>query len=361
MLIHDDLEPFSDEAVRAEEQYGIQPATVMVRERGAIRQEDIFMGAAFTCGLEKVVVPFFDQGIPVEYELVRSICTVTDPKRKKVGIINTDAQLFGGFDMQRMSQTPKQLIVQELEKQYKVVQIDAGSPIEEQVDVLMVVQPSSLSQPQMDNLVAAVKKGTPTAIFEDPMPVMMSAPGTSQPKPPRGGMMGMGAPPEPKGDIQALWDLLGIKVVGNDQFGRFNAAVVWQDYNPYKKARGFRQITKEWVFASPEAPGGENSLNPSDEIVSGLQQILLLYPGAIQSNGNPASSITPIVSTGSLSGTIGYQDLTMDRDPFQLEFKRRTESGAVEVGGSHPFRAKPMMRRRLKTSPSKRRGRTVCQ
>ena len=78
----------------------------------------------------------------------------------------------------------------------------------------MVVQPSSLTQPQMDNLVAAVKKGMPTAIFEDPMPVMMKAPGTSQPKPPRGGMMGMGAPPEPKGDIQALWNSAG------DQDGR---------------------------------------------------------------------------------------------------------------------------------------------
>ncbi len=320
--IYDNLEPFSDEAVRAEEQYGIAAQTVMVRERGAIRQEDIFMGAAFTCGLERVVVPFFDQGIPVEYELVRSICTVTDPRRKRLGIVNTDAQLFGGFDMQRMSQTPKQLIVEELEKQYEVVQIDPTNPIEEDVDVLMVVQPSSLAQPQLDNLTAAIQSGTPTAIFEDPMPVMMNAPGTSQPKPPRGGMMGMGAPPEPKGDLQQLWSLLGIRMAGSDQFGRFNADVVWQDYNPYKKARGFRQITKEWVFASPDAPGGEDSLNPGDEVVAGLQQILLLFPGAIEPQGDSNVEVTPIVSTGTMSGTIGYQDLSMGADPYALELKR---------------------------------------
>jgi ABC-2 type transport system permease protein len=321
--IYDDLEPFSDEAVRAEEQYGIEPATVMVRERGAIRQEDIFMGAAFTFGLEKVVVPFFDQGIPVEYELIRSICTVTDPSRKRLGIVTTDAQMFGGFDMQRMSQTPKQLIVEELEKQYEVVQIDPNEPITEEVDVLMAVQPSSLTQPQLDHLVAEIRKGTPTAIFEDPMPVMMNAPGTSQPKPPRGGMMGMGGPPEPKGDIQQLWNLLGIKMVGTEQMGRFSADVVWQDYNPYKKAQGFRQITKEWVFASPEAPGAEKALNPNDQVVAGLQQILLLFPGAISQQSSADREISPIIQTGDMAGTIGYQDLTMGADSFSLELKRR--------------------------------------
>jgi ABC-2 type transport system permease protein len=115
LRIFDGLVPFSDEAVRAEEQYGIRPSTVFTRERGVISQEEIFLGAAFTRGLEKVVVPFFDQGIPVEYELIRSISTVSEPKRKRLGVVNTDAQLFGGFDMQRMSQTPQQLIVEELE------------------------------------------------------------------------------------------------------------------------------------------------------------------------------------------------------------------------------------------------------
>lgn len=321
--IYDELKPFSDEAVRAEERYGIRPTTVMVRERGKHEQTDILMGAAFTCGLEKVVVPFFDQGIPVEYELVRSICTVTDPARKRLGIVTTDAQMFGGFDMQRMSQTPKQLIVEELEKQYEVVQVDPNEPITEEVDVLLVVQPSSLTQPQLDHLVAEIKTGTPTAIFEDPLPVMMSAPGTSQPKPPRGGMMGMGAPPEPKGDIQQLWNLLGIKMAGSDQMGRFNADVVWQDYNPYKKATGFKQITKEWVFASPEAPGADEAFNPDDHIVAGLQQILLPYPGAIQSQTAGDLEVTPIVQTGELAGTIAYQDLQMSTDPFSLDRKRR--------------------------------------
>ncbi len=101
--IYDNLEPFSDDAARAEQQYGIEPTTVLTRERGAFKQEDVFMGAAFTSGLEKVVVPFFDQGIPVEYEIVRSINTVAEGERKRIGLVRTDAELFGGFDFSMMA------------------------------------------------------------------------------------------------------------------------------------------------------------------------------------------------------------------------------------------------------------------
>ena len=96
--IIDDLEPFTDDASRAESQYGIQPQTVLSRSRGAFRQEDVFMGAVFRCGLEKVVVPFVDRGIPVEYELVRSICTVAQEERRKIGVVKTDANVFACFE-----------------------------------------------------------------------------------------------------------------------------------------------------------------------------------------------------------------------------------------------------------------------
>ncbi len=104
--IHNNLEPFSEEAALAEEQYGIRPEQIRIRSRGAISDEEIILGAAFRCGLQKVVVPFFDYGIPVEYELIRSINTVSQTDRKTIGVVRTDAQLFGGFYVRRRAAAP---------------------------------------------------------------------------------------------------------------------------------------------------------------------------------------------------------------------------------------------------------------
>ena len=67
------------------------------------KRDNIFMGVAFTCGLEKVVLPFVDRGLPAEYELVRSLCTVTRQKRKRIGVLETDAHVFGNFSQMGMS------------------------------------------------------------------------------------------------------------------------------------------------------------------------------------------------------------------------------------------------------------------
>ena len=89
----------------------------------------IYLGAAFLSGLDKVVVPFFDRGIPVEYEVVRSITTVSPGGSGcRIGVVTTDARLFGGFDMQTMSSRPGEQIINELNKQYDTDQVNASGP-----------------------------------------------------------------------------------------------------------------------------------------------------------------------------------------------------------------------------------------
>jgi ABC-2 type transport system permease protein len=306
-------EPKTEEAALALQQFGIEPQRVVSRVRGTYRNDqEIFLGCAFTSGLEKVVVPFFDRGTPVEYELVRSICTAAQQKRKRLGVLTTDADLYGGFDMMSGQQRPRQPLVEELEKQYDVIQVDSTAPITETFDVLLAVQPSSLGPEQMANFVAAVRAGQPVAIFEDPLPVMMQGvPGTAQPRrSPMGPMAMFGGPQgQPKGDLGMLWDALGVKLsAGADRpaMGAMGSApfIVWQRYNPHPKLA----LEDEFVFidAALGAEGGDKGagFGADQPITRGLQEVLFPFPGGIEKTGGGELTLTPLARTGKGSGTI---------------------------------------------------------
>ena len=139
-------ELYSDEAREAEKQFGIQPRQVLTEDQSKRMSAQVYLGVAFTSGLEEVVIPFFDRGLPVEYELTRSIRVVSRSGRKKVGILNTDAKMMGGFDTRSFSQSPEWSIVSELKKQYDVTAVSADASIASDINVLLVAQPSSLTQ-----------------------------------------------------------------------------------------------------------------------------------------------------------------------------------------------------------------------
>jgi len=298
-------ERFSPEAALAEKRYGIEPKQVATLNRGAMALDYIFLNVAMRCGTQPVPPVFIDRGIPVQYELVRSLCTVSQQKRKKLGVLRTDAELFGGFNMQAMSASPNWPIIDELEKQYEVVKVDPSKPITEKFDVLLAVQPSALGPEEIDNFVSAVENGQPTAVFEDPAPVFgAGVPATSMPRQAPGGMnpmMRMQAPP--KGDIGKLWRLLGIDFVPDQ--------VIWQNYNPYPKAS---QFPKEFVFVD-KGCGAKEPFNNGDEISSGLQHMLFPFPGAVVKLHASSLEFTPLVETGDETGTVRFGDL-MQMGPF---------------------------------------------
>lgn len=297
-----DAQRFSQEEALAEQQFGIRPRPVQSSAGGKMAVDQIMLGAAFSCGLDKVVVPFFDRGTPVEYEVIRSIATVSQQQRKRIGVINTDARLFGGFDIDTFSQRPTQQIIEELQKQYDVVQVNPEQPITERFDALLAVQPSTLPPAGMDNFVAAVQSGQPTAIFEDPFPFLdMTIPATSQPRqnPRRNPFMQQQQQPQPKGDINKLWSALGMQINAQQ--------IVWQDYNPYPKISEFSKI-KEFVFIG-RGSGASEPFNQGNPITSGLQQVITLFAGAVEPAVGAATKHLPLVQTSSSSGYVMFDDV----------------------------------------------------
>ncbi len=328
--VHSNVEPLTEEAQRAEQQFGISPQEVFTQNRGVWKQENIYLGAAITCGLEKMVIPFFERGVPVEYELVRSLATITQQKRKRVGVVQTDAELFGGFDFSggMPRQRPNERLIEELGKQYDVVRVDPTNPITERFDVMLAVQPSSLTQPQLTNFIDAVRKGQPTAIFEDPVPAYIAgASGTGERRRPKQNpMMPFQQPQaEPKGDIKQLWDLLGVELMQKSRRGLFGEldndyAVVWQDFKPAKFS-GIDQLTPEYVFISQDAPHVDDPFEPFNQkspITQGLQELILPLPGGLLKRNAASTDFVPLIKTGNNTGLIMVKDLMSARAALDI-------------------------------------------
>ncbi len=303
-----DVVPFSKEEEEAR-LLNISPQQVQTERGGRAYVDTIFMGAVIKSGTDEVVIPFFNVGTPIEYELTRSIRTVSKDDRLTVGILNTDANIFGGFDMAAGGNQPSWLIVSELKKQYRVQQVSPDSPISDtEYDVLIAVLPSSLTQVQLKNFVDYVKKGKPTLICDDPLPVFGGGRGIQtaprMPKPsPGGGMMGMRQPPAtPKADEGRLTSLLNVLQIAWD-----NGEVVFDYFNPHPE---FSEVVRpELIFITPKS-GTRGAFNLDSNITSGLQEILTFFPGSIRPRKGRDLNFEPLLRTGPNSGLLDWGEVT---------------------------------------------------
>lgn len=315
-----EIENYGEEAVLAERTYGITPREVMITNGRERSQEEFFLGAAVTSGLGKIVIPFLDKGIPVEYELVRSIATVTQKKNLKVGIIDTGIPMLNPSS-DRDREWP---LITELRKQYDIEDrpVDPSQPIKAKYDVLIAVQPSMLGPQEMDHLVDAVRAGIPTAILEDPhphfFPASVAATGEPKRSPGMGGMFG-GGQPMPKGDISQLWKTLGIKFDPME--------IVWQDHVPEQTVRAMAD--PQWIFLDADN-GAQDPLNSDNIITSGLNQLLLLYPGAIAQDDESKLKFEQLAVTGSdNSGTVDAPALQRQQSNTRVFSRVRSSSSYI--------------------------------
>lgn len=304
---HVDVTPFSRQADEAEH-FGIEPQQVMTEIDGRRTEVEFYLGAVVISSYDKVVIPFFGKGLPIEYELTRSVQTVAQENRLTVGILNTDANLMGG--------SREWQIVTELKKQYDVEEVSPSSEIDaERFDVLLAVMPSSLTEEEMDHFVKYVNDGHPVMIFDDPFPLafnsgfgVTNAP--RQPKPRAGGHMGMfggnsGPPPEQKADggrATRLLDALNIAWQYDE--------VVFDVNNPHPE---FGMLPAEYVFITRYGNNPE-AFNTDAAITKGLQEVIAIYSGTIKERmgGDRNVEFTRLLTTGAKSGLLGWNDFVDD-------------------------------------------------
>ena len=127
-----------------ENQNGINPP-LFVQEDGRFMpwQKDLYLGLVFKGNGSQQTIPFLYKGLPVEYEIMRTLSSVSGPvSKKKLGVFATDAPLLGtggmgimGFNMG--GGTPAWEVISELRKQYDVQEVTGGEISKDDYDALL--------------------------------------------------------------------------------------------------------------------------------------------------------------------------------------------------------------------------------
>ena len=303
-----DVAAFSEAAEEARG-FGIEPLSVATERDGRRSVENVYLGVVFTSSYDEVVLPAVGPGTLLEHDLTRALATVSKEERLTVGVLETDAGIIGGGrDWQ---------IVQELRRSYLIEAVSPDAEIDAQkFDVLLAVMPSSLTEPQMTNLIAYVNTGKPVLIFDDPYPIGSNPAGRITtaprlPKPSPGGMMGQfnRQPPEAKADegrLTALMRLLKITWTPD--------AIVWDEYNPYPDiAEVFRP---EYLFFKNRLENRE-AVNTGSPITGGLEDLVALFAGQVQKRADSPYTFTPLLATGPVSGMIPWEGFA-EQMPFDM-------------------------------------------
>ncbi|HRI09361.1 MAG TPA: Gldg family protein [Nannocystaceae bacterium] len=293
---------FSEEAQEAIESHGIEPRPVVSREAGRVGESQIFLGLALVSGPNEEVIPFLDRGLSVEYELVRALRTVTREKKKVVGVLRTDATIMGNFDLQARRQQPAWRVIGELRKQYEVRSLSPEVAIPDDVDVLFVPQVASLTQPHLDIVRAYVDAGRPALLTVDPMPLFSLALSPSEPKPPPPGqnnMFGMQQPGEAKGDFVGFLSHVGVSWDPE--------RIVLDTENPHP---GFLDAPPHVVFVAKREDGVDPFGAKADPIVAGLNEVVVLFGGALAPSAGHEAEFSPLLETGKRSGYNDFDEMT---------------------------------------------------
>ncbi len=305
-------EPFSPEAQEAIDNYGIAPQSVASREAGRVQQLQVFMGVAFVSGPHEEVITFLDRGLSPEYEVVRALRTVTQEKKKVVGVLRTDATIMGNFDLQARRQQPAWRVIGELRKQYEVRSLNPGAEIPADVDVLLVPQLPSMTTPQLEFVQKYIDAGRPALLTVDPLPLFDMSLSPSEPmKPPPGqGQQNMFGPPpggEPKGDFVGFLEKLGV---------RWDAQkIVFDTDNPHPNFAG----TPPHVVFVGKRPDGTDPFASQDSVVMGLNEVVVLFGGELTAASGHEAEFVPLLSTGTRGGYNKFEEMTERHMLFGLQ------------------------------------------
>lgn len=353
----------SNEEIQAK-QLGIEPRADRSEVGGRVVEQDVYLGAMISSPQDDAVLPFVDNDSSIEYQLTHSIATTTDKGRKiTLGIVDTDTYFAGPeFEGRRVPWAYNDTYTY-LKTQYKIKNI-AQADLEQYVDsppvegegeaaakpktapdVMLVADPSSLSDVATDALVKYMEAGNPVVLLADPLPFLwtsrdpvnigvLNAPRQNriaQQSPYAQVLSSSFAPKADAGRCTRILNSLGIEWN--------NGRVAWNLFDPHPNFKGawidprgqaawpenFGLYDHAFVFVKDR--GGHQAFNAENSISNGIKELLFFYPGSVRQAAGATSSFIPLVTLGTDSGTTEWEDLTVV--PFQVTNRFDPRTGRI--------------------------------
>jgi ABC-type uncharacterized transport system involved in gliding motility auxiliary subunit len=291
-----DPEPYTD----AEDQAAAAGLTGAPTDSG----DFVYFGLVGTNTIDgQQAIPFFSQDREgyLEYDITSLIYKLATPKKPVIGVLSSLPLETGMGGMQAMMQGQSQpfAIYQELAASYTTQAIDPSfTNIPKNIDVLMIVDPTSLSQAQLYAIDQFVLGGGHALVFVDPYSEIASSAAAQM-----GGSSG--AP-------QSTLPLLRAWGVHYDQSKVIGDRLLAQRVQMGNDARNPVASYPIWLHLT------NANFDTKDQVTSNLQALNLASAGALSPISGATTTFTPLVSSSNQAGLLDTAEVRMTAQPTDL-------------------------------------------
>lgn len=302
-----DPEPFSEEEDRAVA-FGLQGIPL---DGGSTQ---FYFGLAGTSSTDELeVISFFqpEREEFLEYDLTKMVHTLANPKKKVLGLLST-LPIDGSGGMPFMAQqggSQPWLILSHIEQMFEVKKIEpTTAAIPEEISVLMIVHPKSLSEATLYAIDQYVLRGGHVMIFVDPLAESDS--GGGNPMNPMGG----GGPRN--SDMPTLFAAWGLELVKGQVLGDLPLA---------KKVQVQQQNRLQVVDYPVWIDFRQEHFSDKDIVTAQVPSITVASAGIIRKKGETGTMVEPLIQSDEAAMQIEASRLSVMPDVSGLLNSYRPE------------------------------------
>lgn len=288
-----DPEPFSDAEDRA---VAAGLRGVRLNAEGEVG----YFGLVATNSTDAIeTVPFFtpDREAFLEYDATKLVYNLANPRKRVVGLMS-GLPLDGGQSETPMGNRPQRpwMIMSQIRDLFEVRDVAQNvSSIPAGIDVLMVVQPTALTQEAAYAIDQFALKGGKVLVFIDPVTEMNQ-------------LAMLKAPGEGRKRLARVLESWGVK---------FDSTKVAADIRHARRVQFGRDQDSVTEFVAWLGLD-QNNIDKDDVLAAGIEVLNLASSGFLEKIDGTTTNVRPILKTSTDAAVVGSEKMGMGADPLGL-------------------------------------------